>query len=133
MKTYYDQSTEQTFSVAEGTCVYCATTEDNLPEWWPSCDLSISEISGIQYGGCAGYAYMPAVDYSRANEHMSKYGDEVLSYLDDMCEQWPISELPAIPGGYSSWSGLATYYLSLAVECYVSQYDVKRMINALEN
>jgi len=42
-------------------------------------------------------------------------------------------ELPSIPAGYSSWSGLATHYLSLAVECYVSQYDVKRMVAALED
>jgi hypothetical protein len=59
---------------------------------------------------------------------MARYGDDVMSYLDDM-----YGEVPAIPAGYSSWSGLATHYLGLAVECYVSQYDVKRMIEALEN
>lgn len=128
MKTYVNEATAQTFSVELGTCPYCATTEDNLPEWWPSEDLTISEISGIQQGGCASYAYMPAVTYARANDHMTKYGDDVLSYLDDM-----YGELPAIPAGYSSWSGLATYYLSMAVECYVSQYDVTRMVAALED
>jgi hypothetical protein len=128
MKTYYNRETDQTFSVDENTCVYCATTEDNLPPWWPSCDLSIAEISGIQFGGCAGYAYMAVCDHASACDHMGIHGDEVLSYLDDI-----FGETPAIPAGYSSWSGLATYYLSLAVECYVSQYNVKRMIAALED
>lgn len=93
----------------------------DVPEWIES-DITLSDVANIQYGGCVSGAYMPAVTYHLANEMMSKYGDDVLQYIQDN-----LGEIPA-PNENESWSGLACYYLSMAVELWVSSIDVEEIL-----
>jgi hypothetical protein len=55
---------------------------------------------------------MPAVTYYDAVQTMSKHGDDVLQYLEDMTGQLPT------PPQDICWSGLAVFYLSEAVELF---------------
>jgi len=76
------------------------------------------DIASIQQGGCASGAYMPAVTYYQSRQTMSEHGDDVLQYIEDQ-----IGELPPVPTG-ESWSGIACFYLSYAVELWASQFDL---------
>jgi hypothetical protein len=69
---------------------------------WIGQDISAADIAAICQGGCASGAYMPAVTYYQAVKTMSEHGDDVL---------------PAVPSD-TSWSGLALFFLSCAVELW---------------
>ena len=84
----------------------------NYPLWIES--MSPCDMIAIYEGGCASGSYMPAVTYHAANKTMSEYGDSVLEYIEDS-----YGNLPQPING-ASWSGLAVYYLSMAVELWVS-------------
>ena len=86
------------------------------PDWIDS--VEVYEIASIQQGGCASGAYMPAVTYYTAKETMNEYGNEVLQFIEDQ-----LGELPKVPKG-ESWSGMAVFYLSYAVELWASQFDI---------
>ena len=80
----------------------------------------IRTIAAINQGGCASGAFMPAVIYSDALDCMNKHGDEVMDYL--------FFELGEIPKPNSeSWSGMAVFYVSAAVELWCSQFDLSAL------
>ena len=80
---------------------------------WLEYPLSGYDIAAIIQGGCESGAYMPAVTYHKANETMSKHGDDVLRFIEDHTGESP----PAIDSG-ESWSGYACRVLSYAVELF---------------
>lgn len=82
-----------------------------VPHWIDQ-DICISTVASIVQGGCNSGAYMPAVVYYRANKTMAEFGDDVLDYIENY-----FGELPAVPKN-ESWSGLACFYLSFAVELW---------------
>tara|TARA_R110000751_G_scaffold297166_1_gene406631 strand:- start:119 stop:466 length:348 start_codon:yes stop_codon:yes gene_type:complete len=82
---------------------------------WISDDITAQDIASIMQGGCASGAYMPAVTYWQAIETMSKHGDDVLQFIQDS-----YGELPAIKND-ESWSGIAVFFLSIAVELWAAQ------------
>ena len=84
-----------------------------IPEWIEQ-DITPYDIAAITQGGCASGAYMPAVTYYHAAKVMAEHGDAVLEYI----EQYT-GELPTPPKG-KSWSGIAVFYLSQAVEIWVT-------------
>lgn len=95
------------------------------PDWIEDPEeMSIYDIDAIMTGGCASGSYMPAVTYHTALETMADHGDDVLSYIHDQ-----MGELPK-PSDSESWSGMASHYLSLAVELWAS--SVAAQISALE-
>ena len=81
---------------------------------WLAYELTAMDIASICQGGCASGAYMPSVRYHQANETMAAHGDEVLEYITDQ-----LGELPQ-PANETSWTGLACFYLSYAVELWAS-------------
>lgn len=84
----------------------------DVPAWISDEDnITLGEIAGIMQGGCAGYAYMPAVTYAIANDTMHEHGDDVLDYIESV-----LGELPACTG--ESWKGIAVHYLSTAIELW---------------
>lgn len=85
----------------------------DVPAWIDQ-DISPHDVSSICQGGCASGAYMPAVTYHQALKTMSEHGDNVLQYIEDI-----FGELPQVPKG-ESWSGIACYYLSTAVEAWAT-------------
>ncbi len=85
----------------------------DLPSWL-SDDISPNDVAAIIQGGCASGAYMPAVTYYTAAKIMAEHGDEVLQYLEDN-----LGDLPQPKRG-ESWSGLAVFFLSAAVELWAS-------------
>jgi len=85
----------------------------DVPEWIEG-DITLYDVQAIMQGGCESGAYMPAVTYHTARETMAKYGDEVLQFIDDYA-----GELPPVPQD-SSWSGIAVFYLSYAVELWAN-------------
>lgn len=91
---------------------------DYLPDFdvpvWIDQDISPYDVAGICQGGCASGAYMPAVINHQAAATMGEHGDDVLQYIQDAYD-----ELPA-PRADESWSGMAVYYLSIAVELWAS-------------
>lgn len=92
---------------------------DDQPDWITvNQALDIADIQAIQQGGCASGAYMPAVTYYTATQTMSTYGDDVLQYIEDQ-----LGELPQ-PRAGESWSGLAVFYLSYAVELWAYSFDL---------
>ena len=91
------------------------TDKIDIPEWLEERNSwTVAEVESINHGGCASGAYMPAVTYHTARETMSLYGDSVLTYIEDA-----MGELPEIPKG-ESWSGIACFFLSYAVELWAS-------------
>jgi hypothetical protein len=84
-----------------------------VPQWIEQ-NITIYDVESICEGGCSSGAYMPAVTYHEANRTMAAFGDEVLEYLDDS-----FGELPEIPSS-SSWSGIAVFFLSAAVEIWAN-------------
>ncbi len=85
----------------------------DVPAWIEQ-DITGDQVAAICQGGCASGAYMPAVTYFDALKTMSEHGDAVLDYLDAA-----YGEIPAIPN-YESWSGIAVFFLSTAVELWAS-------------
>jgi hypothetical protein len=85
---------------------------------WITQELDLADMQAIQQGGCASGAYMPAVTYHQALQTMEEHGDDVLQYIEDT-----LGELPQ-PDKGESWSGLAVFYLSYAVELWASQFDL---------
>ena len=80
--------------------------------------LDLADIQAIQQGGCSSGAFMPAVTYYSAMLTMADYGDDVLQYIQDT-----MGELPK-PDNCESWSGMACFYLSCAVELWCGQFDL---------
>jgi hypothetical protein len=88
----------------------------NQPAWITE-TLSPADIAAISQGGCESGAYMPACTYHEAATTMAEHGDEVLDYLQDCT-----GELPTPPHNIS-WSQLACFYLSNAVELFCACQD----------
>lgn len=84
-----------------------------VPDWINQ-GISPADVAAIVQGGCASGAYMPAVVYFEALATMADHGDDVLQYLQDN-----YGELPR-PRDDESWSGMACFYLSAAVELWAS-------------
>ena len=84
-----------------------------LPDWIES-DITVHQVAAILEVGCASGAYMPAVPYYTANQTMAENGNAVLDYLEGYG-----GELPNVPDGIS-WSGIASLFLSSAVELWCS-------------
>lgn len=76
---------------------------------------SIGELQSIIQCGCASNAHA-SVYYYDANKCMSEHGDEVLEYIENS-----IGELLPPKEG-SSWSQLASDYLSAAVELWCGSF-----------
>lgn len=92
---------------------------NDQPDWITvNQTLDMADIQAIQQGGCASGAYMPAVTYHTAKETMNTYGDEVLEYIEEV-----YGELPQ-PDAGESWSGIAVFYLSIAVELWAGAFDL---------
>ena len=92
---------------------------DDQPDWITTNQpLGITDIQAIQQGGCASGAYMPAVTYYTASQTMAVHGNDVLDYIQEQ-----LGELPAPPQD-TSWSGMAVFYLSYAVELWAMQFDL---------
>lgn len=84
---------------------------------WINYGISPSDVAAIIQGGCASGAYMPAVTYYEAAKTMAEYGDRVLEFIEDN-----LGELPQPQRG-ESWSGMACFYLSCAVELWASSVE----------
>lgn len=87
-----------------------------VPTWLDQA-ISPYEVAGIVQLGCASGAYMPAVTYSKALRIMGEHGDDVLEYIENN-----LGKLPDQPKS-ESWSGLACFYLSCAVELWASNAE----------
>lgn len=97
----------------------CETESIDIPNWIELDRIEDgTDIESIQYGGCASGAYMPAVNYHDANKTMAEHGDDVLDYINDQ-----LGEMPK-PDDTESWTGMACFYLSCAVELWVNQFEV---------
>ncbi len=90
----------------------------DVPTWIEQ-DISPNNVAAILQGGCASGAYMPAVTYHTASETMAKHGDDVLQYIQDA-----LGELPQ-PKPDESWSGMAVFYLSVAVELWANSAEAE--------
>jgi hypothetical protein len=82
-------------------------------------NIFATDVASIIQGGCASGAYMPAVTYYDAKQTMNEHGDDVLQFIEDA-----YGELPQPPAG-KSWSGLACFYLSCAVELWAHGVEVE--------
>ncbi len=90
---------------------------------WIEQDISPYHIAAILQGGCASGAYMPAVTCHQASATMNEHGDDVLDFIQDSQ-----GELPNVPQD-TSWSGMAVFYLSYAVELLAN--SIKEEIEAV--
>jgi len=79
---------------------------------WVEDDIAVSTLMGIDQGGCASGAYMPAVTYHQALATMNEHGDEVCTYLEEFAGEMPVADPVEL------WSGLAVYFLANAVEVW---------------
>ena len=96
--------------------IFNEAVQQDQPEWIEY-ELERYDIEAIIQDGCASGTYMPAVTYYKANKMMAEYGDDVLEYIENT---WV--ELPQ-PSKGESWTGLAVFYLSVAVESWCQQFD----------
>jgi hypothetical protein len=87
-------------------------TNNHINPTWITEPLSPADIAAVLQSGCDSGAYMPAVNYYQARETMNEHGDDVLDYLQDMTGQLPT------PPTDTSWSQMACFYLSRAVELH---------------
>lgn len=78
---------------------------------------NISELQRIQKCGCASGAYMPAVTYHTTLEIMGKYSDDILDFINDYYGEVPQPK----PG--TCWSGMAAFYVSIAVEEWCNRFS----------
>ena len=83
---------------------------------WIDPDITWSTVAAIYQGGCASGAYMPAVTYHEAVSTMAIYGDDVLDYLQENDFEADAKKLMD-----ESWSGIACYFLSAAVETWARE------------
>lgn len=90
----------------------------DVPAWIDQ-DITGCDVAAIVQGGCASGAYMPAVTYYQARETMSEHGDDVLQYIQDS-----YGEIPKVRDD-ESWSGIAVFYLSVAVELWASSVEAE--------
>jgi hypothetical protein len=88
----------------------------SVPDYIDS-DITAADVAAIIQGGCASGAYMPAVTYHEARETMNEHGDRVLQDIEDS-----YGEIPQPKEG-ESWSGIAVFYLSVAVELWASSVE----------
>ena len=88
---------------------------DAIPAWIDQ-NITPADVAAICQGGCDSGAYMPAVTYWQALETMGTHGDEILGYIENALGEVPAPSATT-PAG-QSWSGLACYYLSYAVELW---------------
>lgn len=95
-----------------------------IPSWIEQ-DIAPYDVAAIVHGGCASGAYMPAVTYHRAAAVMADHGDDVLDYITQST-----GHLPPAPAD-TSWSGLACFYLSYAVELWAD--SIHRELEELES
>jgi hypothetical protein len=93
-----------------------------IPKWIDP-EISPSTIAAICQGGCESGAYMPAVTYHEALETMRLHGDDVLQFLEDALGELPRNTPNGLHLKAVSWSGLACFYLSCAVECWASALE----------
>ena len=84
-----------------------------VPVWIES-DISWQQVCAIAHSGCASGAYMPAVTYHKARATMAEHGDDVLEFIEHC-----YGNLPA-PAAGDSWSGMASLYLSCAVDAWAT-------------
>lgn len=91
---------------------------------WIEQDICAMTVASICNGGCASGSYMPAVTYAAANNTMADQGDAVLDYILDM-----LGDIPP-PDKNESWTGMACFYLSTAVELWAS--DIMAQLEELE-
>jgi hypothetical protein len=94
-----------------------------VPEWIEQ-DICAMTIASICSGGCASGSYMPAVTYHIAAREMAQHGNEVLDYILDY-----LGDIPA-PDKNESWTGMACFYLSTAVELWSG--DIMGQLEELE-
>lgn len=85
---------------------------------WITEPMSYYDIQAVNHGGCFSGAYMPAVINHQALETMNKYGDEVMDYIIEYYDYLPESD-------EISWSSLACFYLSVAVQVWCNQFEEK--------
>jgi len=97
----------------------------DVPAWIEQ-DISAYDVAAINQGGCSSGAYMPAVTYHKASQIMANHGDDVLQYIEDS-----LGELPTVPKG-ESWSGIAVFFLSYAVELWASSIE-EELSEAIDN
>ena len=101
-------------------------SDDNLAvPLWIEQDISPSQVAAILQGGCESGAYMPAVTYWDAKQTMNGNGDDVLQYIEDA-----LGEVPQFK--HESWSALACFYVSCAVELWASSIE-EELEQALED
>lgn len=94
------------------------TIFDNQPAWLDAMGGidDLAEVQGINESGCAGYPYMGAVTYHKALDTMEEHGDEIFFYIEEH-----LGEMPAQPKS-ESWSSMAVFYCSTAVEIWCNQF-----------
>jgi len=90
--------------------------EYNQPHWITQA-LSPYDIAAVNQGGCASGAYMPAVTYHQAADVMNEHGNDVLDFILEA-----YGELPKVADD-ESWSGMAVFYLSTAVELFCLSHE----------
>ena len=89
---------------------------NNQPSWLKIED--IATIQGVNKGGCMSGAFMPAVTYYDAKQHMAIHGDAILDYIRDTFGAIPAHEK-------DFWGSVCTFYYSLAVETWCTQFDLE--------
>jgi hypothetical protein len=82
---------------------------------WIEQDILVCTIASICNGGCASGSYMPAVTYHIAAREMAEHGDAVLDYILDQ-----LGDIPPADKN-ESWSGMACFYLSTAIELWAGE------------
>lgn len=82
---------------------------------WISSDVDIDQLYEIALHGCSTGVYMPAITYHVARETMNTHGEDVMTFLRTAYAD----DVPQ-PDRVETWGGIASYYLSLAVEAYAS-------------
>ncbi len=99
-----------------------------MPEWIDSeliCKKDIESrdedticmLKEIATHGCASGVYMPAVTYHTAIKTMNDHGDAIFGYIEES-----LGEISVPPeDARTSWSHMACYYTSMAVELWASQ------------
>lgn len=85
--------------------------ESEVPVWARGMDWTGWDVKAVAEHGCGGGTYMPAVTYHEALETMAEHGDDIFDYIDVDGDP---SELPL----RVSWSGMACYFVSRAVELW---------------
>jgi hypothetical protein len=91
----------------------------DVPDWIDQ-DITPNDVAAIVQGGCASGAYMSAVTYRQALETMNEHGDDVMQYIEDsgIAEAMDVENIVS-----ESWSGIAVYFLSVAVETWAQTIE----------